>query len=279
MIRAMVIVFFFNLICAPSYAQGTASNCREIASQLNEHLGKMGQFPANDSELPKFERQKGKWLLNTDGLSREKIEIIRSASATVAMVRLQHPDSAKCVFDRLGEDVMLWWNFFNSHLTGNTELPSPNFYKATYVTLNLRPLGVIRPFIEGEGYSSSYDLLIGRTIKRRNPGKDRVIRLNAGAKYMHQYENGEWLGLAAVDCKLTDVKIAGLFNIGLLKLQFQGYGNKDVMGLEGGLGFETYGLGIQLLSVGYQEYFETRGMYFQSGFSIMPFALRKFFKK
>jgi hypothetical protein len=276
-----VIGFVLVLVLTSSFAwsQGIDSaSCRQFGNEFNAAMQKLGPFPSDSNELPRFEKKGNKWVLDPTSLPKEQIPSMRTAISWVTRLKLQHRDFAACVFSILDEDAMEWWTYINSHYTGSTELPSPNFYKATYLTVNLRPFGAIRPFINGEGYSSSYDLLIGRTINRRDPWRDRNLRLNIGAKYLHQYEHDELLGLASVDWKLKDVQIAGLFNIGLIKLQFQGYVNADIVGLEAGLGFESYGFGLQIISLGYQEYYETSGLYFQSGVSITPFELAKFFK-
>src|SRR5689334_3646701 len=123
MIRGIVLVVVLSFLYAPSYSQGHRSSCKEFADKVNETLGKFGPFPEHQSELPQFEKKNGVWSLKREGLSEEKIALILSASSIVAKLRLQHADSARCIFGRLGEDVMDWWSFFNSMLTGNTELP------------------------------------------------------------------------------------------------------------------------------------------------------------
>ena len=239
---------------------------KEFARLYSEVLEDLGPYP-NDEPGVFVKNDHGKWVLNPD-LNESESLLYERAICWTQKLKTQDPLKAEEIFDNIeSEDVLNWWNYFNSFSTGNTQLPSPNFGKATYWMVNLRPIGVMEPYGANEGYMGSYDFLIGRTIKRNDPLKDRKLRVALGIRYQRLLKENDLLGLASIDLKLTDIQF-NAFNIGLLKLHFQGFANDVIYGGEVGFGFETYGAGIQLISIGYQDFGAGNGIYLQSGFSI-----------
>ena len=175
-------------------------------------------------------------------------------------------------------EVVNWTTYFASASTSKTTLPSPNFEKRTYWTASLQPLGVIAPYGANEGYSASYDFYVGRTIARKRPTKDRRFRLNLGIRQQHQLKQNDVLGLLVVDYKISDISV-DLLNIGLLKLSTKFYANDRVVGGETGLGIEAYGIGLNVVSIGYQDNQIADGIYFQSGVQLLLPQVFKMFKK
>lgn len=278
----IIFVSVISVTAQTSCCDDVACNeqAQRFVNQFVPAFQRLGAFPSDVNQLPTFEKINGEWILQVEGMSDQRIRDVRDAIYWVHQLKGQKEHRAKCILSKIEDlDVIQWWTYLNSHYTGNTNLPSPHFYKATYVTLNLRPFGAMKPWSRDEGYSSSYDLTIGRTFARKDPLKDRRIKWNLGAKWLHQYDNGDLTGLIELDWKLSDVKVADLFNVGYFKMHFQGYGNGDVIGGETGLSFESYGFGLNVITLGYQDYYNIKGVYFQSGLIIMPFELAKFFKK
>jgi len=253
-----------------------AQEAKAFADELEVTLIKLGPFPPNNDDLPTLDRQqKGKKfkivILQQDRWTDQQLRQFRDALLIVERLKRQPSTKTECILANIDSlDVMNWWSFFNSIYTGNTQLPSPHFTKGSYIMLNIRPFGAIRPFQSGEGYSSSYNATFGRTIKRKDPLKDRRLRWNLGTEVLYQREDAALLGLLAVDWKIMDIKFDA-FNIGLARLQFQGFAGDDIKGGEVGIGIETYVLGFNLISAGYQDIdsaSKRSGWYFQSGILI-----------
>ena len=111
----------------------------------------------------------GNWILQVEGMSDQQIRNVRDAIYWVHQLKGQKDYRSQCIISKIEDlDVIQWWTYLNSHYTGNTKLPSPHYYRATYITLNVRPFGAMKPWSNDEGYSSSYDLTIGRTFKRKD---------------------------------------------------------------------------------------------------------------
>lgn len=276
-IPSLAIIWFF---CSSLFAQEKCCeipDCAEEAIAFAEEmvgaLDPLGPFPLNNDSLPILERQeKGNKfeivILHPERWSDQQLTQFKEALVVVEKLKHQPPLVADCIFANVESlDVMEWWSFFNSLYTGKTKLPSPHFKKGSYYMVNIRPFGAIRPFQSGEGYSSSYSVTFGRTIKRNDPLKDRRLRWNIGTQLLYQREEATPLGLAALDWKLGDIAFDA-FNIGLTKLQVQVFAGDDIMGGEVGFGIEAFALGFNLISIGYQDIDSSTmrsGWYFQSG--------------
>lgn len=237
-----------------------------FATQYSQVLDKLGPYP--DSEPSLFTENEGGMTVLDPLIESSERTIYEEVLCWIRKLKMQDPAKADEILSLLETaDQLDWHTYFNSFFTGNTQLPSPNFSKGTSWVINLRPLGVMSPYGDNEGYLGSYDMLVGRTIKRGNPLKDRRLRLNLGIRYQRLLKQNDLLALASLDWKLTDIQFSA-FNIGSLKMHFQGFTNGEIVGGETGFGFETYGLGFNVISVGYQDFEFADGIYLQSGFMI-----------
>ena len=247
-----------------------------FANLFSDALDKIGQYPDTEPDIF-IKNEDGKNVLNPSISTTDKI-LYEAVICWTSKLKTQDPVKADEILSFIdSEDQLNWWNYFNSFQTGNTSLPSPNFARGTYWVLNLRPLGAISPYGTNEGYMGSYDILIGRTIKRRDPLKDRRLRLSLGMRYQRLLKQDDLLAISSLDWKLTDIQF-NAFNLGSLKMHFQGFINEEIVGGETGIGFETYGFGVNLISIGYQDYDFGDGIYLQSGFALHPSEFFKLIK-
>lgn len=274
------LVFLVNvLFCLSAYAQTSCSEdsvCRARAdsfvAEFTRAMDDLGPFTPAQSDRPELKMdEKGSVMIKQqERWSDEQLRNLRKAMALVQELNAKSEYETKYILSITQENAMDWWNEFKDFYSESTQLPSPHFAKGSYVLLNLRPFGAYRPFQSGEGYSSSYDLTYGRTFKRKDPLKDRRLRWNAGLKLLYQTRETSVHGMLTLDWKITDIKMDAL-NVGLLKLSTQVFANGEITGGEVGIAIETYILGFNLLSIGYQNIDDDNlksGVYFQSGILI-----------
>lgn len=285
------LLWFLAVLCClqligpnASYSQECVSNditsnsTDELATKYIKVLKALGPFNAGTEVVTK---ENDEFIIDQENAGEllKELKLAFCWTKKIATLSYLRYTAVNDFFnDRNEFDAFDWHNYFSAYLTEKTNLPSPNFEKRTYWIASLHPLGAIAPYGENEGYSASYDLTVGRTIARKSETKDRRFRFSLGVRQQHQLKKNDILGLVVVDWKVSDINV-DLINVGLLKTSFRFYANDRVIGGEAGLGIEAYGLGINVISVGYQDNGFLNGFYMQSGIQVLMPQVFKMFKK
>jgi hypothetical protein len=263
--RAWLIVL---LLAMPSWVNAQCCEepaCRakaeELAREMTDVLSLLGPFPAQPPSMTDVlngvATTSGPW--RRDGLI--------AAFNRVKHYRELDPDLQDCLLNFINDlDVSNWMVYFNSLQTEVAKLPSPNFKKGWSVFAQVGAVGAADLYRDSERYSAVYGLQFGRTIGRKQEGKERRFRWLIGASMLYQGHKTYFLASPRLEYRLSDIAPAPV-NLGCLKLHAQGHFDlTDMWMADAGLAFETYTFGINVLTAGWQS--GPADYYFNSGFFV-----------
>ncbi|GEM_PF-2711898 len=215
-----------------------------IANRVNSAFILLGFCPEND----------GKKDSVIAVLSPNQHQYIEEA---ISEYQQCEPDLSTCVQSKVATiDISNWLIYYLSRSTDQPGLPSPNFQKGWDLLLGLNFFGGTGVFTDKERFSSMYSLQIGRTIGRDDPAKSRNFRWLIGGSIYYQKSNTEYLISPRLEWRMTDLEFTP-FNAGALKLHLQGHFNDSDYLIDTGLAFETFILGINVATIGYDHFAKT----------------------